>query len=66
MTSSPTRLPGAMETNIETTNVNEHNMVKNLYCQEADQLAIFKSAHLSIFTNLCTSYHYIMLVLERL
>ena len=31
-----------METNDETNNANEHNMVKNLNWQEADQLAIYK------------------------
>jgi len=30
-----------MEINDETNNVNEHNMVKNPNCQEADQLAIY-------------------------
>ena len=31
-----------METNDETNNANEHNMVKNLNWQEADQLANYK------------------------
>ena len=31
-----------METNDETNNANEHNMVKNPNWQEADQLAIYK------------------------
>ena len=31
-----------MQTNDETNNANEHNMVKNLNWQEADQLAIYK------------------------
>ena len=31
-----------METNNETNNANEHNMVKNPNWQEADQLAIYK------------------------
>ena len=33
---------GPMETNDETNNANEHNMVKNPNWQEADQLAIYK------------------------
>ena len=32
-----------METNYKTNSVNEHNMIKNPYWQEADQLAIYKS-----------------------
>ena len=31
-----------METNDETNNANEHNMVKNPHWREADQLAIYK------------------------
>ena len=31
-----------MGTNDETNNVKEHNIVKNPYWQEADQLAIYK------------------------
>ena len=33
-------LSGPIETNDETNKVHEHNMVKNLNWQEADQLAI--------------------------
>ena len=31
-----------METNYETNNASEHDMIKNLNWQEADQLAIYK------------------------
>ena len=33
-----------MERNDETSNANEHNMVKNPHWQEADQLVIYKCA----------------------
>ena len=56
MTSFPMGLSTATETNDETTNVNEPNVVKNPNQEEADQLAIFKGAHLQAYFQIYTSY----------
>ena len=57
MTSFPMGLSTAMETNDETTNVNEPNMVKNPNWEEADQLAIFNCDHLPAYFQIYTSYY---------